>query len=843
MSYALLTIIASVQLGQIPTGPAAAFPQWNGPDPTVVHVLSILYASLSASLLAALVAMLGKQWLNRFSRADIRGSIAERSRDRVRKSKGMETWHFDLVMEFLPVMLQLALFLLGYALSNYLFFLNRTVAAVIIGFTAFGLLFYVLIVSAATLSYTCPFQTPPSLIIRFMIRFDDEHRKYLRRFREWFGRLFSWRWKPQRRGPGDLHPLGRFGTVDGRNIDGHIELALIRPSGQQLPLLDEGADVDGSVLDSECIVRIFEISTDTDVIQANMKFIPEIFWHAGIRKTPLERLYTTVLECFDRSTGRLVVIPKLRNQAYLGARALIHLVIQRRCFGDGSDQAVLESISARHQIMGSAHYEGDSDLESTLSVIDHVFDKFEPIRWKDFSPTHTHLAWMAHTLLFRAWDLLSKGNILPEDIREFVGHTLSVWPPPPTPVIADCLLIIEMTLGTEVEIGHLFAVDKTRLFWDVLRQPDDISDKVGKHLSGLCDRFAEVFLNPASTTAEIDFALEAMAIVTSIITEFTLAKGRYLFHLVMDAPVTEAFTQEKKWQAARCAMRGLCRWWDRFWKWVGDPQIVLTFLDHHFDLATRGGEIHDEPIRHVFCTLGFTDDPVTIAALKRFDPTEPTFVRGICYAFQEDRPFRLRNSALWFLALIGDAWFNTPHPILEPDQMKKLCADWASIVVGSEMTYKVKKSALVVLFYMINSPHWRPHIDTIGWRVLELFTSVPEDLESLKRCLDKPELTDAIAEVGGPGAVVAWLKILWLKYGDLIPEVRERLATATKRIAQNGGVGLDEHLSVVDSELKNARDALAQHDTDSVVPAALALRMKIDSLRQAGAALLALGGN
>ena len=47
-----------------------------------------------------------------------------------------------------PLMLQAALLLLGYALSNYLFFINKVVASVLIGFTSFGLLFYLLIISA-----------------------------------------------------------------------------------------------------------------------------------------------------------------------------------------------------------------------------------------------------------------------------------------------------------------------------------------------------------------------------------------------------------------------------------------------------------------------------------------------------------------------------------------------------------------------------------------------------------------------------------------------------------------------------------------------------------------------
>ena len=66
---------------------------------------------------------------------------------------GMVTWKFGLVMECLPLMLQAALLLLGYGLSDYLFSTNGAASAVIIGFTAMGFLFYLLIVFAATLSY------------------------------------------------------------------------------------------------------------------------------------------------------------------------------------------------------------------------------------------------------------------------------------------------------------------------------------------------------------------------------------------------------------------------------------------------------------------------------------------------------------------------------------------------------------------------------------------------------------------------------------------------------------------------------------------------------------------
>ena len=134
--------------------------------------------------------MLGKQRLNRYARVEVRGSVVDRSRHRQRKMNGMDTWRFDLVMECLPLMLQAALLLLGYALSNYLFFVNKTVASVLIGFTTAGLLFYLLIVSAATLSYTCPFQTPLSAVLSHLIHFVNQHKRYLERTRKWFRRTF-----------------------------------------------------------------------------------------------------------------------------------------------------------------------------------------------------------------------------------------------------------------------------------------------------------------------------------------------------------------------------------------------------------------------------------------------------------------------------------------------------------------------------------------------------------------------------------------------------------------------------------------------------------------------------
>ena len=54
-------------------------PQWTDPPHAIVLAKAILYASLAASILFKLFAMLGKQWLNRYTSTDMRGTPVDRS--------------------------------------------------------------------------------------------------------------------------------------------------------------------------------------------------------------------------------------------------------------------------------------------------------------------------------------------------------------------------------------------------------------------------------------------------------------------------------------------------------------------------------------------------------------------------------------------------------------------------------------------------------------------------------------------------------------------------------------------------------------------------------------------
>ena len=99
---------------------------------------------------------------------------------------GMLTWRFNTIMDCIPVSLQASLLLLLATIAYRFFRTDTVVAGTFTGFVSFGLLLYILAVIAGTLSYKFPLQTPFSLALRPVIRFN-----YLEWFREWYRRTLS----------------------------------------------------------------------------------------------------------------------------------------------------------------------------------------------------------------------------------------------------------------------------------------------------------------------------------------------------------------------------------------------------------------------------------------------------------------------------------------------------------------------------------------------------------------------------------------------------------------------------------------------------------------------------
>ncbi|KAJ7244320.1 hypothetical protein C8J57DRAFT_987583, partial [Mycena rebaudengoi] len=127
---------------------------------TVVIVQSLLYASLFSTLLAASLAVLGKQWLMHYDAAGSRGTLSQRCLERQRKHDGLQKWKITVVMEMFPLLLQLALLLFSAAISVYLTTISRPIAIIVTALTSLGTLAYISLLVSAAVYPDSPFQTP-----------------------------------------------------------------------------------------------------------------------------------------------------------------------------------------------------------------------------------------------------------------------------------------------------------------------------------------------------------------------------------------------------------------------------------------------------------------------------------------------------------------------------------------------------------------------------------------------------------------------------------------------------------------------------------------------------------
>ena len=255
---------------------------WIGPPSEIVTVQSLLYGSLATSLFAAFIAMLGKQWVSRYLRKQ-GGSAVEKSRDRQRKLDGFKKWHFHLVIESLPVMLQFALLLLGCALTLHLWTINRTVAGVILAFTLFGITTYAFFTLAAAFHYNCPYQTPPSILARTAIRhLVQSHSAFVRSLRSVISFLpstKSLRWFLRNllsRLCGGLEPFHRNSAAEARAVDIAQAIVIVPPTR-----IFENMSVDLEVCkgDSRCVWWVLDYTTDTDVIFSTARFAADMVWY------------------------------------------------------------------------------------------------------------------------------------------------------------------------------------------------------------------------------------------------------------------------------------------------------------------------------------------------------------------------------------------------------------------------------------------------------------------------------------------------------------------------------------------------------------------------------------
>jgi hypothetical protein len=452
---------------------------WTGPPPEIVTVQSLLYASLATSLFAAFLAMLGKQWVNRYLR-NHGGSAAEKSRDRQLKLDGFEKWYFYLAIESLPVMLQLALLLLGCALALYLWTISRAVAWVILAFTLFGVTSYTFLTLAAIPYYHCPYQTPPSIVARTVLGYlAHSDTAFAGSLRSLIALLPS----VKNLGPllialrsGTRNALKSLGCIPAVEAE-HIPLAVVMAS--PTPIFEDlSINLDICEADARCISWVLSSNTDPDVIFSTVRFAADMIWYPKIAGVVSPHILANLF--FDCFLDGQVIPSKLEHATSIGM-ALASVLSVQLSMEPGSES--LKELCK--QIISDIRK--DSTSPSTFQLILGVlrfvakpFTRNEPLIFWEHSESvpdrlsPMHELWLSRVILQTVWrwrHVKGPAGVLVRTIayrkRVPVEESITGWDsfcPPFTadenqiPVIlrTNHFLIMAISLGLQVDIRDLY---------------------------------------------------------------------------------------------------------------------------------------------------------------------------------------------------------------------------------------------------------------------------------------------------------------------------------------------------------------------------------------------------
>ncbi|KAJ7215934.1 hypothetical protein GGX14DRAFT_606915, partial [Mycena pura] len=239
-------------------------PPMNPPIKIVV-AQSLLYISLSTTLLAALLAVLGKQWIMYYQAAGSKGTTEERGLERQRKLDGLRKWKLEAVLQMFPLLLQLALLLFSTALSVYLWTINVSLAIIVLALTFLGFGTYLFLPSSAIFSRDSPFQTSCATcgkrIISLTLRVLKPARKFIQNVKS-FMSLF-------RESQGYLLPRSSGNT----SVKSHNE-----PQQETFPewlFKKESVEV-------PAVLWVLETSTDPIMISTAAEMALDLQWPLGL---------------------------------------------------------------------------------------------------------------------------------------------------------------------------------------------------------------------------------------------------------------------------------------------------------------------------------------------------------------------------------------------------------------------------------------------------------------------------------------------------------------------------------------------------------------------------------
>jgi len=245
---------------------------------------------------------------------------------------------------------------------------------------------------------------------------------------------------------------------------------------------------------------------------------------------------------------------------------------------------------------------------------------------------------------------------------------------------------------------------------------------------------------------------------------------------------------------------------------LGEPTEILKFLDYHLGLQ-GAGEDHGSSITlamDAILTNGrrYGDwaqpPPLIVECVGKFDCLSPSFIRGVRSALCPDNAFRLRGRVIGLIALISNQLFNSPTPVIEPEEMSEFSDHIAAYMIDHvHHEPQIWRRGLTIFLEMLHSPKWRDHIPTGFWSILAYCAEADEGQESFRWCLQNAiGLLEFTKGVAGGGGSKWWYCSLWIHYDKLDTVVRDKVERIAKEMLLGDGLSdLNLYLNLIGREV------------------------------------------
>ena len=416
--------------------------------------------------------------------------MIDRSQNRQRKLDGIITWYFDYVMESLPLMLQVALLLLGCALSRYLWGFNTIVASVAIAATSSGIILYIFILLAGAASESCPYQTPGSHALRYLgpkvlrvlrstastvlsspsvvasVFRDISRESYVIGtikanagwHRPWWsrGKIIPFSKGIIRELPralaADVHHLGRL-LIQPLVVSSSAVIWLFasfsRSAYNTPPIPEQWSDQQTTVLDLGCVSWMLRTSLDKAVRLSSLKHLATIATLADFDPTLVTDCFSIFIGCINVKHHKVLIINGSEELATISAtcflRTFHHLLVM-----DPTSSVLADLRQQYYRIFPFGLDFGGPPLYYTMARIHDLVDRH--VQWGSYKTS-------ARGHISAARDMVQAAQVeyqktqrrkVPRSALRFAFRSMSLDPLPPLPVIAECLSIIAIDLGCDV---------------------------------------------------------------------------------------------------------------------------------------------------------------------------------------------------------------------------------------------------------------------------------------------------------------------------------------------------------------------------------------------------------